>query len=445
MDDSDVHVLNLNQRPCVVHYLEYFNKFLIGTYELFPSIEGARLKLPGALIHLDDEQLKIRLENINYRAGKLILLTDIDFGKPLVEFDFDCDIGGGVFDIKVRHDYINACCYIYVAHSNGIIGLYKLSLNCGNKICLKEHVATAGSKMLTCIDIFPDNWTPETYQNQMTPPMGSRSPSASPSPTCDSDQLKLGQIIHAKASLQNVKVVVGDSAGFVTIIKRGSQMRTNVGQGDSVWQVRALRLASDRDIILVGAENSAWFIYGFRELSSDQEELVLLYKNQSKDFSAGVTSISILNTIKCVEYDLLEILLGSYDETLQMYHVKIHHEATSRPDVCHKHTLSINQGGIWRVKQMKSKSLNGSWKLCIAAMYAGSYIIGLDSFIGSVYRVRRDSTEDKSEKISPLIDLNLLKLSERPLHYDIDVTSSGTTFCIADFNNSLCLIKTTSG
>lgn len=444
MDGSGVEILALNQRPCVVHYLERYNKFLVGTYELYPSLESARLKLPNSFIGLNEDQLKQRLEAINHRAGKLILLTDVDINKPKIEFEFDCEIGGGVFDVKVTYDDIGNYYKIYVAHSNGVIGLYKLSLNCGNKICLKDFTVIMNSKMLTSIDIFTNYGKTELSspkQLMYHSTNDSSGEQSSSNASIDHKPSFSGQVTNKNTfTLHHTKLVVGDSTGFITVINHGIQVRADVAKGDSIWQVKALRLPSDSDIILVGAENSSWYIYGLNHIS----ELVLLYKNEFKDFNAGVTSICTLNIMNCLEYDMIEILLGSYDESLQMYHVKVHHEANSTPDVCHKHTMSINQGGIWRVKQITNHNYNNkskSYRLCIAAMYAGSYITSLNSFLTNdlCNQTNRDRTEDKFTR---LVDVDSLNLSEKSLHYDIDVTSSGTTFCIADFNNSLCLVKT---
>lgn len=413
--DGTVHIVTLNQRPCVVQYLDEFNKFIVGTYELYPTIEEARLRL-GA--HLEEHQLKKRLERINHRAGKLILLRGNDVSVPSIEYEFDCHSGGGIFDTKVRYNSSDSSYSIYAAHSNGTIGIYKLCLHCGNKICLKGHINVPDSKMLTSIDIFPIESGLATTQQPLSP----------------LSNIDSATRIKSSAFLSS-KLVVGDSKGFVTVFSRGEIIRENVARGDSIWQVKSLRLASDRDVVFVGAENCAWYIYALDEYA---KKLILLYKNEFKDFTAGVTCVSILEVAQLVEYDLVEILLGSYDETLQAYQVKINHDGLSKPGVCHKNTISIHNGGIWRVKPLKG---NKKRQLCIAAMYAGSYILSLD---GPGISTAADQPKQQlaNETLSRLVDADSLKLAHKPLHYDIDVSSCNTTYCVVDFNNSLCLFKT---
>lgn len=424
--DATLHIVTLDQKPCVVHYLEHYNRFIVGTYELFPSIEDARLKLNS---HLDDSQLKKVLEKINYRAGKLILLRGNDVSVPSIEYEFDCEVGGGVFDAKIRYNKMDSSYNIFVAHSNGTIGIYKLSLHCGTKISLREHINNLDSKMLTSIDIYPES-----------PGCGSRAAiddnqtrqnsSSSSSNSVHSSQSSINSSSVNNNSITLNRLVVGDSEGYITVINQGEhQIRLQTNQDNSIWQVKSLRLSSGRDVIFVGSENCSWYIYGFDELA---ERLVLLYKNVYKDFSAGVTSISILEKIRSVDYDLVEILLGSYDETLQTYHVKLNHDGISKPHVCHKNTMSIENGGIWRVKPYRG---NNRKQFCIAAMYAGSYVLTFSGF-------DEKQPQIEAEQLTRLIDTDSLKLAHKPLHYDIDVSKCNTTYCIADFNNSLCLFKT---
>lgn len=429
MEGSTVHIVTLNQKPCVVQYLDKFNKFLIGTYELFPSIDDAKLKLVHhhSFMGLDDSELDTTLKKINFRAGKLILMRDNDVSVPGVEYEFDCQAGGGVFDIKVRYNSVDNSYIILVAHSNGTIGIYKLALHCGNKICLREHLKVNGSKMLTCIDTFDES--PTTTQST-SPNQKSENPSTFVVDSSSPDKTRQQR---TSSFSFNHRLVVGDSEGFVTVIlyprstDSQSSIRENVADGDSIWQVKSLRLASGKDIVIVGSENSSWSIYS---LDDDTKRLILLYKN-FKDFTAGVTCISLLDVFHSDEYDLVEILLGSYDETLQAYQIKLNHDGLSKPGVCHMNTISIDNGGIWRVKPMKG---NNKRQLCIAAMYAGSYILNLDG-----ESIKQLQSLDNPTALRKIIDTESLKLSQKPLHYDIDVSSCNRTYCIVDFNNSLCL------
>lgn len=451
--DGTVHLLGLDQKPCFVHYLEQHNKFIVGTYELLPSIEDARLKLSP---QFDDEELKKRLVQINNRAGRLILVRGNDVTGPSIEYEFDCQQGGGIFDAKISYNKTDASYSIYVAHSNGSIGIYKLSLNCGNKICLKEHIKLPQSDMLTCIDLLTNEDLATQHQQScdlLPNSSASTSPRSSPrsiSPSLVSPLGNANPLSHSRFEFftsQANKLVVGDSNGFLTIVHQGETVRKSVAEGNAIWQVKGMKLANKRDIIIVSCENSSWYLYEFDQRS---ESLKLLYKNEYKDFQAGVTCIAILNTIHTLEYEMIEVMLGSYDETLQMYHIKISHEGSHvRPDVCHKNTISIENGGIWRIKPLRSSQQNQR-QLCMAAMYAGSYVLTLDGFdhqSGSVASVAAGADQQpeqapKKEMLVKIMDVDSMKLQNKPLHYDIDLSPCNSTYCIVDFNNSLCIFKT---
>lgn len=92
--DSELQILVLDQKPCFVHYLQYFNKFIVGTYELFPNLDAARSKLGS---YGDESQLRDTLKSINSRAGKLILIDAEVDTRPRILLQFDCRVGGGVF------------------------------------------------------------------------------------------------------------------------------------------------------------------------------------------------------------------------------------------------------------------------------------------------------------------------------------------------------------
>lgn len=416
--DGTIHIVSLDQKPCVVNYLEQFNRFLVGTYELFPSIDDARCKFSS---HLKDDELREELEKINQRCGKLILLRGNDINVPAIEYDFDCEAGGGVFDAKVRYSSADSSYSVFVAHSNGTIGIYKLALQCGNKICLREHIKIAGSKMLTSIDLVSSIYEGSTDSSDSS--CSSPTMTSAPTLVATSTNYSSGRDL----SLQRAnRLVVGDSDGFVTVIIGPTQIRHDVASGNTIWQVKSIRLTSGQEVIIVGTENSSWYILGLNEVEG---RLTMLYSNSFKDFTAGVTCISVLNMNHFNEYDLVEILLGSYDETIQIYHVKLRQDGLSRPDVCHKDTLAIAEGGIWRVKAHRGRTRR---QFCVAAMYAGTYLLNLE----------RESNTEQETQSKLLVDTGFLKLANKPLHYDVDVSTSGTTYCVVDFNNSLCLFKT---
>lgn len=417
MDDRP-HLLVLDQKPCFVQYLEEYDKFIIGTYELYPNIEVARLKLK----YTSEDGLRDTLKSINSRAGKLILLDGSNEKVPNIVYEFECHLGGGIFDAKVIFDKIESNYIIFVAHANGSIGIYTLNGQCGFNISLSEHIKLVDSDMLTTIDIFlkPQENDSESMlksidNNQPTKVQSSEKP-------------------QTKSSSQPKKFIVGDASGYITLIDGHNRIRERVTDGDSIWHVKSWITNSDREIVIVGAENSSWFIYEYEESS---ETLVLLYKNSYKDFNAGVTSISISRMERSTDQEILTFLLGSYDETIQFYDVKFDSFESSKPTVRHSRTIPIANGGIWRMKRLRGVHRS---KLGIAAMYAGSYILSIED-TGCDLTCRANAQDVHDEPITQLVNVEHLELPEKPLHYDIDISCDGT-YCIADFNNSLCLFTT---
>lgn len=417
--DALFNVVNLDQKPCVVYYLEGSNRFIIGTYELFSSIEDARSRMPADIfnINIDDEcKFAQTLKQLNSRAGKLIILGCNELCEANIEFEYNCLIGGGVFDLKVKFHPHDSSYTIYVAHSNGYVCVYKLDLQAAHKICLIQSTKIGNSQLLTSIDVFSDiNITAgSTANSNQTDTNSFNSNSTSEPSSSDSDS----STNHSKFFPYNAsnRLVVGDSDGFIALVDRNCAIRQKVTPGDSIWQVKTFRLSSGKDIIFVAAEDSSWYLYGY---DHTHQQLQILYKN-SKDFDAGVTCISVLNVSRSFEYDSVELLLGSYDETLQTYHVKLNHDGLSKPGVCHKSTVSIENGGIWRVKQSVTDKNN----LFIAAMYAGTFTLKLE----------------KGDQIHQDMIQSLIEADSNGLHYDVDM-SEDSVCCIADFNNRSCILK----
>lgn len=383
----------LDQKPCVVCHVDHFNRFLVGTYELFTSLENARAKLSS---EIDDRSLQENLNQINQRAGKLILI-DHSLDEPRIDYEYDCLQGGGVFDARVCFDPSkpNAAA-IYVAHSNGLIGIYELTqIEERLIISTKQHIKVSEpSTLLTSID--------SIYESKPQPDESSKT------------------------------LVVGDSKGVLSVIDDSDVVaQAPLGQDESIWQVRVFKTTQESCIIIVGAENCSWYIY---HLDRAARKLSLLYKNQYNDFGAGVTSICCLSRSLDQGCCSFEILLGSYDESIQAYKITLD---TKTVRVCHKGKRSINGGGIWRIKLTRSTQRDSADRLLISAMYAGSFALELpaDCEISAV---------TNSAKLFKLLEVEKLGLPVQPLHYDIAVANMNlardSLMCIADFNNSLCLL-----
>lgn len=411
--ETELQLLFLDQKPCFVHYLQDIDKFIVGTYELFLSIEEARSKLNFIS---DEEALTDTWKRINSRAGKLILIHAGNSVKPRVLLEFDCQQGGGVFDAKVSFDKLRFEYLIHVAHSNGQIGVYNLSSRDGYKISSLDQIKVLESSMLTSIDIMNDQ----------------RSVTTKFKPESAISEQKSAVEMNSACDLG--PYVVGDAAGCITVIIHSRQIRRSVVDGDSIWQVKSATTKSDKTIIVVGSDNCSWYIYGFDE---KREELIMLYQNSYKDFHAGVTSVALFETKSPIRGESLFVLLGSYDETLKIYSLNFGLAETLTFTVSHVRTIAIENGGIWRVKELNEDRGN---KFCVAAMYAGSYVLTIDDLKSEpAGQVQQKSTS--SNHPVRLIELEDLNLPQKPLHYDIGV-SCDKTYCIADFNNNLCLFKT---
>lgn len=432
MDRSDINILNLSQGPCITLYLDNIDRFIIGTYELLTSLEDARLKLQDLNADLTDANLEEILKKVNHRIGQLIIVKDADLENPSVECEFNCDIGGGVFDLQVHFDHTTRSYDIYVAHSNGVVGLYQLSIHsqvC--KISLLGYMNIVGSEMLTSIDILSSQES--EYQVESLPKTeGSTTGPMLNSTSCLSE---LTPNSYKKASLDIARLVVSDSTGSIIFVDQGRQSRIDTKSRDPVWQVRSLRLQSNHNLVLVGVENSSWYICGYGSTA----ESVFLYENEASDFGAGVTSISVLNTYSDDTHDLFDVSIGSYDGTIHLYEIKVTREANLRVDVCHRRSIMIDQAGIWRVKSFRDQKDPERQRLFIAAMYRGCYIVSLSS--SSIENEQLGRKLVFEDDLNLLIDIDSLGMSKKPLHYDIGVSSSGRTCCIVDFNNRLCLIK----
>jgi len=412
-----VEILPLDQKPCVVHYLSEVDRFLVGTYELFTSIDEAKSK---CYPYLNDCQVRKRLEDVNNRAGKFILIRENGAYGPIIEYGFDCHQGGGVFDANCTFVQREMSYLIYTAHSNGKLGVYKLSIDSAIEIRLQHLVNIEGSSMLTCVDfIHKSSDQVRLFEGSIADTSDLSDPKSTQPPVVPCPYRPLS------------KILVGDAEGFVSIINDGKVSRETVTRGDSIWQLRSLILTSGREIIMVAAEDSSWSIY---ELKND-DSLALLYSNLRRDFHAGVTCISTVGIKRFGDQDLVEVLVGSYDETIKIYHIELGQDLGSKPEVCHRSTIAVKGGGIWRVKICAIP--NSSMQVYLAAMYAGSFSFSMDDFRS---QSEKHSQAPSKYSLDELVDIGSLKMDQTPLHYDIDFSPTSKTCCIADFNNRACLL-----
>jgi len=445
------YAYELEVKPSALAYSSQLDAFIVGTYELIETKEAEeRLKadLRGFLTGALDSDLQC--SKINSRFGSLYYFVNTNSIYGYRQFDHHICESGGVFDISlVLEDGIKN--QIYVAHSNGSVGRYKIVIDKIQPIGDPIMVVEDTSILLTCIDTF-------------------REPPNHHSPT-------------------GTMVVVGDSKGNITSLtfaRDGQQFdlaKVNVCQ-DAIWQVRFLPLwlkdPFDRQsefsspllgkgrLVLVGAENSSWYIYEFK----GGDQLVQLYKND--DFKAGITSIC--NRLpakrmynKSVNRRAHLVFIGSYDETIKEYVIerKICDDG-SELDVRLLGSIKLPGAGIWRINlvswhDFKTFVEEGNDKLVydelnVATMYAkpskiqipvdvdvdlslrcsddldfdfppfdkGAIVTQLD--IPTICKESGDKTEDNTEGTR-----------NAPLYYGYIRSNINSNSCFTDFNNRLCI------
>lgn len=399
---DDFEIVKLAQRPCCVKYLDLYDAFLVGTYELLNCKENAIAK-SSHLAELNEEQLDSHLIKINWRLGSFVVIKQDADRRFRIINQFICDESGGVFDFVIAYQNDKSL-DIYAAHSNGTLGKYKLE-QIDNHFWLsnQKQQDVPQTKMLTCIDKLPSEQNPKDT------------------------------------------IVVGSSEGVISLFEDSKLVIQKLCHTkDPIWQVRCVKLSLGRNIIIVGSEDSFWYLY-YVSLSSECDlSLQLLYKSPQDEYSAGITCIIQMNCDihhKSDErFEAIEILVGSYDETFKCYRLTFDSGHSSnielpKPQVELVFSKSIVGGGVWRIKQIYPADENGNGRLYVAAMYAGSYKL-CGSLVPSIGGRRFEWTEPKE-----LVEHRSLKFDEKPLHYDIDYSPSSSACCIADFNNGICLIR----
>lgn len=389
--DESFEVVKLDQRPCCVHYLECFDVFLVGTYQLLNSIEDARAKSR----HLDafsKDELESYLIKINSRLGNFAVIKQDNDEKFKCVSKFECEESGGVFDFILSKQSEDTC-EIFAAHSNGTFGIYNLEQrNCTElDLTALSSVDVPEAKMLTCIDKFPD---------------------------------------------ERCLVAVGDSEGSLSLIANEQVVLQKLcDTTNPIWQVRCINMVSGKRIIIVGTETSSWCIFELKNAwDVSQRKLEVIYKHSSDVYNPGITCIVRMSCdIGALRnnQEAFRILVGSYDETLTCYQL-VFGDGQREPKVEFVSVKNLTDGGVWRVKQIPP-SRKSIARLYVAAMYAGSFKL--------VSSGPEEGFDFESLEPKQLLELASPMFSEKPLHYDIDFSPLSSACCIADFNNSLCVIK----
>lgn len=398
---QDLIKLSLDQKPCVVEYSPHLNVFIAGTYQLVSN------EKPNDLEDSEWVVRKSELEKVNYRYGKLYVI-DPSQNPPALDYCYTCNEGGGVFDLKLLMHVGSGELVIYVAHANGSVGVYEYRKESkSQKIKMKEINKVSEGCLLTSIDIFAIRTG--DFRLLMT-------------------------------------LMVGCSNGYIAMEDgRDSQLyhkQKVVESGDPVWNVKLIESMSSIVYVIAAAEDCSWSIWQVRP-----KDFVLIHKS-SKDFSAGVTTISELSNIYTPLCDhKLQILLGSYDSTIKIFDITLVQRNDAISAFTCKKTKEISFGkeaSIWRVRLSKDKE-----SLLVSAMYSGVYRLktSLDYAQGGFKMIPTVAINAGDNPLKPMFDVAKLidKETTKPLLYDIAesffhqlqmVYDDKHYYCIADFNGS---------
>lgn len=375
--------VKLNEKPCAVRYVKLFGGFIVGTYDCLSDIGSARERFPG----VSEEEVVRIYTDTNHRIGSLNFLCPIsqEDANPVYQLQVALRCKhGGIFDMSVADSHI------YAAHANGYVARYSFD---DVKFTSLESIKVTESNntLLTSID---------TY-NMKEP-------------------------AHGFSFLS----IVGDSQGRATLVS-GRQLEKVIAScdittnADPLWQVKFLPNQSGTGelIVLVAAEDSCWYVYRVK-IGREASTFKRIYRNQ--DFQSGVTSICFPAPSHELEFSF-NVLLGSYDETIRLYKLKLDASRDGVQVDSQLHPpIVLRGGGIWRLNLTEDNTI------LIAAMYAGSYRISAGFLC--------DEARPDRIECDKIIGLELQDgHHEAPLHYGIDLSPQDSLVCIVDYNNNYCI------
>lgn len=391
---SDFHCVELEQQPCVVTYVKDWSSFLVGTYTLKPN--------------------DMKYMEQNNRVGSLVRLAKSDTDRYEIKEQVECR-NGGVFDLKVR------CNDVHVAHANNSVSIYSYKEDPSNRtirrLVYKKYIRLGEdwSILLTSIDLCSVSCNAEAPDCLYTAVADS-----SARVTILADRLRIGD--------EPIRII--DKAWVVT----------HKQACEPVWKVRFVQPSPpelptlDTLFLVACCEDKSWVFFRF-----DIRTQRLTALKKFTDFGAGVTGICIIRheptQAPNMSYSNQEftMVMGSYDETVKLFKVKIATELKVQIDHSVTKMVSIGReliesvkvpgAGIWQIMFLDNC-------LYMAGMFAGCY--------------RASCSNIKSTIISltnSLPDRSLLAPStkEPALDYGLDFSKPEGVACVVDFNNKLCL------
>ncbi|RWS17109.1 hypothetical protein B4U79_17843 [Dinothrombium tinctorium] len=287
----------------------------------------------------------------NSRLGSLVLVKHAQ-----VIADYQCE-NGGVFDLKVAERHLKH--QLCVAHSNGVFAVYWIH---NENISLSFAVNTHSS-MLTCLNYCFDNETSLFF--------------------------------------------LGDASGFMHIYREKDQLlKTAISKFDyPIWCTHILPLSPQTVLICIGTEDGFFKIIAFH-ITKVTHRIV----QANNDSQSGVTTISSID-IKNEYCAAMQLFVGSYDEHIRFYTLKIDCESEDfsniKLNITLTNCLKISGGGIWRITPIFSMD---ELYLLVSGMYSGAHIVKDAKTILTIKNF--DKTKDEKEHLvyASLIDKSLSNL-----------------------------------
>ena len=332
--------------PCSIEFVDKWNLFVVGTYELNESADEA----------------------INKRFGSLVLIQN----NRLV-LEHVCT-NGGVFDFRIpncstkersSNNDSEKFIQLYSVHSNGRLCSFEI-VRSDDEFNIEEiNSICTGSSMLTCLDIVECN------------------PTSTPT------------------SSSKLLIVVGDSCSTLTIV-RDQQIvnRIRIDRFDyPIWSIKIFNFVDIEDELTVftGSDDCALRCL---MLSNNFQDHTQLFKDDS--FEGGVTAIELVEStgdvLNDVQSDQLtdvrresnenisnynsrfKVLVGSYDEKLRIFTLQSDFRRSKRMPLIR--SVSIANAGIWKIKRLRSPCLRTSDDFyLITGMYSGVHLMKNDQLV----------------------------------------------------------------
>lgn len=389
------YAVPLDSKPCVIEYVDAWSSFLIGTYNHIAD-------------GVESKYSKERIATMNGRSGSLVIMKHDDVHEKFkISHSIDCQ-DGGVFDFVICQQLI------YVAHANDAIGLYEYQMNNGFTLrqSFKLDEANNCGILLTTIDTF---------------------------------------LVHPKpaGSPPTTYILAGDSGGRVSIacgqthegIDQVLMQYQNIGDSrwidcGQVWTAKFVPIKDPSDFgdalfFIMATEAANWCLCRF-DLTTNK--FTILSKNLS-EFKAGVISICFLahdekNSAGSEDGDesgknnsRINVVLGSYDETIRSYEVKLPVIAGSFAEITPREEVKIENGGNWHIRLIKDR-------LYISSMYAGAFTADPNDIAGTLTSLAGPDLISRT-----IGDAR----EERSLTYGVGVSLRHNVACLVDYNQSHCV------